>query len=163
MTIEDIPIELCKTFDTMEQCSSATKISRTILKTAKAHGCPGFNAHRIDWRQAGPWVHNNYGKIEEWSLNSLEDIKKENLIKDGLLKDLEIQKKKREFLSPEEVKSFLGAMAASQSAVLKKLPKELPPKIVGRPLGEIEQLVEQAVLEVFDIFKEGLKQWNKKS
>lgn len=148
-------------YENLTQASGATGFDRNFLRAAKAHGCPGFIHHRINWELAGPWIEANKAQIEAWADESLENIKKENLIKDGLLKDLEIQKRKGEYISPDDVKQFLTSMGVAQSAILKKMIKELPPKCVGRPVGEIEQMVEATVLEIFNVFKDGTDKWLK--
>jgi len=77
----------------------------------------------------------------------------DNLRKDIEKKTLEIKRLKKEFLDPREVKMFLENLLEAQTSILKKVIKELPAKIVGKTVGEMEVETERAVGEVFTRFK----------
>ena len=139
-----------------------------ILKKAKKRNAPGFNLNNsINWMLLEPWLKDHMSELvsptdpKDTDNFTLEDLKKENLQRDILIKDLEIKKRERSYLDPEETKGFLSSMAVAQSAILKKMIKELPPKCAGRSAGEIEVLLEASVLEVFNVFKNGMDKFMK--
>lgn len=152
-------------YTNMTSCSAATGVPKKVLRLAKSLNAPGFRTNgTIDWTRLEPWLTVNRPEIDAKLAGevSLEDLRKETLQRDIKLKDLEIQKRKRLYLDPEDVKGFLASMATAQSAVLKKVIRELPPKLAGRSAGEIEALLEQAILEVFNLFKKGVEKWTPK-
>lgn len=149
------------TYENQAQCSGATGVSKEVLKLLKAHGCPGFIAHRINWDVVEPWMKEHEQDIELWQNDSKEALEKERLredIKNIRLKNLKME---GEYLEPDDVKQFLTGMAVAQSAILKKVAKELPPKLVGKTAGEMEQQLEQAVGAVFKVFQQELDKWIK--
>ena len=141
------------TYETISQCSGATGTPKEILKAARSGGCPGFVAHRVQWDIAEPWIKEHYKQLETYLNESLEEIKRQNLIKDGILKDLEIQKRKGEYLIPSEVKEFLIGIATAQSSIMKKWPAELAPKLAGKNQGEIESILNNSIVEVMSLYK----------
>ena len=151
-------------FTSSKACAAGTGIPWRILRLAKSKNAPGFNSNNtVNFELLKPWLDANMASLE-LELNtstSLEDLKKENLTRDISLKDLEIQKRKRLYLEPDDVKSFLSSIAIAQSGVLKRIPKEYAPKCAGLSAGEIEQILEKATAEVFGILKGGLETWTK--
>jgi hypothetical protein len=155
-------------FTGMSALSHATGIAVAVLKRAKRKNAPGFNLNNsINYGLLEPWLKDHMPELtapttaNDLDKMTLEDLKKKKLERDITIADLEIKKRERSYLDPEETKSFLSAMAVAQSGILKKMIKELPPKMAGRSAGEIEVILEGAVLEVFTIFKHGLDVWIK--
>ncbi len=152
-------------YDTIKQASAATGISPKKLRLAKNDlGAPGFSHGRVNWDTFEQWYNIGANKVALENLfmaesggkgednRSVEEIKRNLLLKKEVLDDLEIQKRKGEYLSPLEVKEFLINIGTAQSSTLKKLPAELAPKLTGKGLGEIEQILTNAVVEVMGLF-----------
>lgn len=148
-------------YDNYNQASLAMNIPVPVLKRCKKAGAPGFRASRIYPNDLFPWFNEHKAEVENEPENSMsmEDIKKDNAIKDGVLKDLEIKKRRREYLDPTEVKTLLQTISTSQAAVLKRLPAELAPKIAGKSLPEVEKELVKAVVDIINIFKTSLDKW----
>lgn len=148
-----ISILIDMTFETLTQASGATGLSKEILRAAKSHGCPGFVAHRLRWDLAEPWIKEHEQELEEWASQSTEEIKRQNLIKDGLLKDLEISKRKQEMLDPKEVAEFLKSFGLSLSSLLKTKEKDLRSKCSGydatitKEFSELYALIQREIAE----------------
>jgi len=140
-------------YDSQQSCSGATHTPLETLKLAKANGCPGFIGHRIDFDLVKPWLVEHESDLELWANDSMSSLKMDNLRKDIEKKTLEIKRLKKEFLDPREVKMFLENLLEAQTSILKKVIKELPAKIVGKTVGEMEVETERAVGEVFTRFK----------
>ena len=147
------------TFESLTDCFLSTGVAKSVLKAAKAKGCPGFRGHRIDWDLAGPWIEKNKDKLEAWVGVSLEELRKIKLQADITNVELQNQKLRKLYLDPIEVSNFLISMATAQSAILKKMPKELAPRVTGKSVGEIEQIMETSVLEVFNLFRNSLEKF----
>ena len=154
----------------MSALSHDRGIPIAVLKKAKVRKAPGFNLNNsINYKVLEPWLKEHMSELvsptdtHDVDNFTLEDLKKQKLSRDIELSDLEIQKRKREYLPPEEVRGFLTGMAVAQSAVLKKMIKELPAKCAGKSIGEIEQELETAVIEVFNVFKESLDKFMPKA
>lgn len=146
----------------MARCAGDTGVPREILKLAKARGCPGFEGHYIDWDKAGPWVEKQRSELEALIGTSMDDLRKIKLKEDIENVKLQNQKLKRMYLDPEDVRNFLTSMAVAQSALLKKMPKELAPRCVGKNVGEIEQMIEAGVIEIFQLFKDSIVKFMEK-
>jgi hypothetical protein len=141
------------TYESMGECFEATGVSKSTLKAAKAKSCPGFRGHRIDWDLAGPWIEKNKDNLDKWVGVSLEELRKIKLQEDIENVKLQNQKLRKLYLDPTEVSNFLISMSVAQSAILKKMPKELAPRCAGKSVGEIEQMIEAGTIEVFQMFK----------
>jgi hypothetical protein len=147
----------------MEQCSGATGISKEMLKMAKARNCPGFIAHYVDWDLVGPWIKKNEELLKRWEGIPLADLKKAKLQEEIENKRLDNQQMRGDILSPDEVKQFLIAVGVSESAIMKKWPAELAPKLVGKAQGEIEATLTNAIVELMNLYKVELDKFLKKS
>ena len=141
-------------YDTLSQCSGATNVPKEVLRLAKTRGAPGFVGHYIDWDLAGPWILSNRDELDEYLSTSIGELNKEKKREEIENLRLVNLKLKRLYLEPEDVKNFLISMATVQSSMLKKLPKELAPRVIGKPIGEVEQILEAAVVEIFNIFRD---------
>jgi hypothetical protein len=148
-------------YDSYKQASSATGIPAKIFKRAKAMGAPGFRSNRIYFEDFKPWYEAHKAELETPDNNelSLEEVKKENLIKDGVIKDLEIKKRRKEYLDPVEVKSLLQTIGTSAAAVLKRIPAEYPQRLAGKTAPEIEVILTKLVTEIITIYKSGVDNW----
>ena len=148
-------------YDNYAQASSALNVPIPVLKRCKKAGCPAFKSTRIYRDDFLAWYAEHKAEVDTEPDNnlSIEEIKRDNLIKDGQLKDLEIKKRRREYLDPTEVKTLLQTISTSQAAVLKRFPAELAPKLAGKNLPEIEKELTKAVVDIINIFKSSLDKW----
>ena|ERR1051326_944336 len=139
-------------FTSLAQCSAATGYDKKILKTAKQLNAPGFHAsNRILWDQLEPWLIANKTTIESTTDESLEHFKIEIAKRDVVLRDLEIQKKREEVISPDELKQFLSTLGTLVSSVLKKKREELMSKATG-----YELLIDKEFQEIFKLLDKEL-------
>jgi hypothetical protein len=148
-------------FDNYGQASVALNIPVKTLRKCKKAGCPAFRGTRIYKDDFLPWWVQNKSAIEADSTPdvSIEEVKRDNMVKDGIIKDLEIKKRRWEYLDPTEVKTLLQTISTSQAAVLKRFPAELAPKIAGKTLPEVEKELTKAVVDIINIFKTSLDKW----
>ena len=140
----------------LKQCANATGISPKVLRLAKTKKAPGFRLNNsINMGELKPWLdqHKDELQAEIDASPEMDDLKKESLQKDIEKKTLEIQKLRKLYLDPQEVKEFLTSMAVVQSSLLKSMIAELPARCVGKTIGEIEKEVERSVSAVFKVFK----------
>lgn len=148
--------------------ANAKNIPYNTLKRAKQLNAPGFlERGSIDWRLLEPWLSSHKAELESTPVESIEEVKLSNEIKRGvlqdkesILKDLEIAKRRSEYLDPAEVREFLIKIATAQSSILNsRLLNELPQKLVGQPLEVTERLCKQLASDIINVFKQGLDQW----
>ena len=144
------------TYETLQQCSSAENISLETLSVAKnILNAPGFRGSRIDWHILKPWLEEHKEELNLYSNQSLAEVKRQNAIKDGILKDLDIAERKAEILRPDEVISFLQSMGNAQSIILNTKEKEIRAKVDEATA----KLVSKAFDEIRQIFKSGSILW----
>jgi len=93
-------------------------------------------------------------ELEEWAGESLDEIKRQNLIKDGQLKDLEISKRKREMIDPAELRDFLKAFGLALSSTLTAKEKNLESKCPG-----FEMVIRKEFVDIFDLVQKEIAQW----
>ena len=146
-------------YDTISQCSGATGIPKEILRLAKARGCPGFVGHYIQWAKVEPYITANRDELDEYLSTSIGELNKEKKREEIENLRLVNLKLKRLYLEPEDVKNFLVGMATVQSSLLKQLPKELAPRLTGKPIGEVEQILESAVMDIFNKFRDSINKF----
>lgn len=150
------------TYDSLAACAAQTGVEKKILQRAKTLGCPGFRNARVYWDEAEPWIKKNIDQLKidiKDNVLDINEIKRQNLIKDGKLKDLQIRQKEEELLTVEEVEDFLRTIAASQLGLLSRYQRELPVKISGKNAGEIELELKAAFAEIIDILKSDISKW----
>jgi hypothetical protein len=148
-------------FDNYGQASVALNIPVKTLRKCKKAGCPAFRGTRIYKDDFLPWWVQNKSAIEADSTPdvSIEEVKRDNMVKDGIIKDLEIKKRRWEYLDPTEVKTLLQTISTSQAAVLKRLPAEMPARLAGKSTPEIEIELSKWVCDVIAIFRTSLDNW----
>ena len=92
-------------------------------------------------------------------IQDIDGVKLENAIKDGILKDLEIQKRKENYLSPEEVSDFLIKLRLAFESTIRGFAVELAPKVIGQQiLGEIEAIINHEINKLLNTFKDKIKE-----
>jgi hypothetical protein len=106
-------------FDTLAQCASSSGIPLSVLKKAKAMGCPAFRHSRVYFAQFLPWVFVNMMGAEniDWD---------DRLVKAKAEKaehDLSIAK--REVIPLEEAAKFIIATALPRTEAVKAMPSKL--------------------------------------
>ena len=149
----------------LKQCSNATGISPKMLRLAKTKDAPGFRLNNsINMTELKPWldIYKDKLQAEIDAFPEMDELKKESLQKDIEKKTLEIQKLKKLYLDPTEVKEFLTTMSVVQSSLLKSMIVELPARCVGKTIGEIEKEVERSVSHIFILFKSELSNFIEK-
>src|ERR1051326_480477 len=136
-----------RTFSSITQCAGATGYDKKILLAAKKSGAPGFTPHnRIHWDKLEPYLIAHKLELETAAGHSLEFFKTEIAKRDVVLRDLEIQKKKEEAISPDEIKQFLTTFGTLLSSVLKKKREEMMSKATG-----YESLIDKEFQDVFTL------------
>lgn len=138
-------------FSSMRQASGATDIALSVLRAAKAAGCPGFtSAGRVDLAQVRPWLEIHaeemQGEVDE---NSREFWSLEKLKYQAKREQLAFEHEQGLYLKKDDVASQLKAIAAATKAQLKTtLEDELPAKIVGLDAIGIKEVMAKTVDDV---------------
>lgn len=141
-----------RVFDSITQCASATGYDKKVIKQAKASGAPGFTqSNRIIWRELEPWLITNKTAVESAASHSLEYYKTEIAARDVVLRDLEIQRKKEESISPDEIKHFLSSFGTLLSSALKQKRQELMSKVTG-----YESVIDKEFVDLFKLVNKEL-------
>lgn len=156
---------------------SMTAISTTFgvplkrLKAAKVlsgdDADAGFKAsNNINWFKLEPWMKEHEAEIDSFINDSTESIKKANMIKDGVLKDLQIKQIKGENVDKKIVNAMMTRISTAQVLLLhSKFIKELLPKMKGKELPEMVVMTNQCIEQVIDIIQkqpvEKWEQWSK--
>lgn len=105
------------------------------------------------------WIEKHRQELEAELPDTIEYHKKVGVVKDNYLKDLQIKSKERNNIEPDEVKALLVSIATAQSATLKRLMAELPPKCAGKSEGEIKVETDKAINEFFKILRDKIDNW----
>lgn len=145
-----------KVYETLGQCSAATGISVDNLSIAKnVLNAPGFIGARVHWHLLSPWLEENKDSLDQAATQDISELKRQKLIKENTLKDLEIAERRGEVLSPKEVIIFLQSLSNAQSAIFNTKEKELEAKLDK----ETMKLVAASFASIRTIFKSELAQW----
>jgi hypothetical protein len=116
----------------------------------------------VNWEILKPLYEEHQTEIEEMSDQSLEKVRTENAIKDGILKDIQIANLKEKLIEKEEVHSLLKRIAAAQCSLFNsKFRKELPSKLHGKSIAEMSALIDAALSDVFGIINKPIGEWEK--
>jgi hypothetical protein len=144
-----------KIYTSFKQCATATGNDIKIIKQAKKVGAPGFLvSNRIEWNILKPWLDANRNTISQAAGESLEYYKTEIAKRDVTLRDLQIQKARREALDPIEVKKFLSQLAILLSSTLKKKKDDLMSKCTG-----YEDMIDKEFTEIFIMIQKEISVW----
>lgn len=148
-------------FVTMKGANSAYGISLKVLKASKNLGCPAFRKdNKLAYNEFVEWYEANKGLVNSYMENSAEEIKRQNLIKDGVLKDLEIAELKNELVKKSEVKDFIKKVGIAQCSLLSdKLKKEYLPKMEGKGLPDMLSLADLFIKEFIDKMNLPIDEW----
>lgn len=143
--------------------STAENIPLAIIRISKAKNAPGFSSNgTVNWTRLQPWLTENMTVIEAELNDTLEFYKKESAKREVILKDLEISKRRGEYLDPNDVKEFLNKVALAQNALFISRMKELPVKLAGKTSQEIDKTLKETTQEICSIFSKSMDKWKGK-
>src|ERR1051325_8443200 len=134
-------------FESMGNAAGAKGISVTILKQAKAKGCPGFRiGGRVEWDKVEPWILEHREELTEGDENTKAYWELFKLKADAQRSQLILEKEKGLYLAKEEVAQQLRALVAGTKATLKTtLEDSTPPKVLGKDLIGIKEVMAESV------------------
>ena len=149
------------TYDSMSACCSMQNVDKRLLKAAKSQGFPGFRNGKVVWTdELKSWCEaNKNNNLTIDAESNLQKVKLQNLIKDGVLKDLQIKQKEENLIEQDEVYDLLETIAKIQMGLFNKISKELSLKISGKTAGEIEEQLNKSFAEIVDAFKVDLNKY----
>ena len=140
----------------ISELSERTGLPERIIRLCKKLGADGFNANSTvnvpkfnDWYNANKDTHPQLSGEEV----TLEDLKLQDKEMDIRLKKLKEKQLEKELIEPAEVKALLVELATAQSALLKKVFDELPPRLTGLDEPSIKVILDKALQEIFDLMK----------
>lgn len=149
------------TYPNQRALANAKCLSLKTIRLAKENNAPGFKAAgRINWAELKPWLDANTDLLSKIidkpkSSDDIDELRKRKLRGEADKVGLEVEKLRDNLLNKEDVKDFLRAIAAAQSAILKdKLITELPIKLVGKNQDEISLLLQEVCNELMKLFKD---------
>lgn len=150
----------------IKECALAENIPLELLQLAKLHpDCPrntkGFHVSgRIYYGELEPWLNAHRAELEEKIGITLEQVKIENALKDGVLKDLEIAKAREQLIEKEKVKALLKAIASAQTALFNsKFRQELPAKLLGKTVPDMQVIIDHSLADIFGLLNKELERW----
>jgi hypothetical protein len=146
-------------YDSAMQASAITGIPRKHFKIANEMGAPGIEHNRIMWDVFGPWYEKNKKDIEAGLITDEDTLKSYKLIRDLIDYDLDIQRKRKEALTPEDVYSFLNKIGLAQSSLIKSWKKDLPSKFSGKGEIECSVVLEDAINGLLGMYQKELTKW----
>lgn len=147
------------TYDSFEQCASATGIPVSVIKQAKAkdaryNGCPAFNSNRVYLRPLLGWYFNEFTPdlLLDWGnrdKKAAAEIKEEKLkqIRKESIKFSDIQT-----IHPQLMHTLFDMLHTEFAA-------ELPPTIVGRQEREVSELCRKKIERIRTRLTEMLRDW----
>ncbi len=114
----------------------------------------------VDWLKLQPLYEANKDEIESDSATTLEEVKKQNAIKDGILKDLAIAKAKNELIEKAVVKALFHKIGSAQNSLFNKYRSELPPRIANKQETDCALLIDAAFREIIQVMQgKELAEW----
>lgn len=143
---------MSKIYESLKQCAAAENIPVKHLSIARNDmGAPGFRSARVDWDVFYPWYEQHKGEIESLRKTDISEVKRQNAIKDGILKDLEIAAKRRQYIDPKEVEQWSSGLGMVLSTVIKRTHQELKSKC-----GGYERVIDEGFRDIYKIIKESV-------
>ncbi len=159
--------DLGEVFTNMKQLANAKQIPMEHLKVAKVLNCPACSsANRWYWRQFEPWYRDNLSVIEAYLEENPAD--ESNVISDSLermrlakamMLEIELKKKEGEVVDRQLVFNTIKNIANSQSIILRNYSQQLPHKLLGKNLTEMQIILERAYQEICNLFQQPLKEY----
>jgi hypothetical protein len=145
-----------KVYETLGQCSADTGVSVDKLSIAKnVLAAPGFRGARVEWHIFKPWLDDNHENLDFAATQDISELKRQKLIKENTLKDLEIAEKRGEVINPKDVIGFLQGLGKAISAVQNSKEKEIKSKVDAGT----SKLIAKAFSEIRDIYRNELAEW----
>lgn len=152
---------------TRQAVSIALNIPIEHVNVLKALGCNGCSTTgRYYLKEIKAWYEVNKGIVEEYLKdNEIEDggdigQYKARLIKArALSEEIDLREKQGKTLDKEQVISFLKTIAGSQAIMLRNMAQELPHKILGKNITEIQIELQKSYDIICNKFKESLDKW----
>jgi hypothetical protein len=138
----------------MVALAKQTGIPLNLIRMAKKLGFPGWRANQnVSWRELKPTFEARYDELISALDTDIIGLKEQLMQRDLRLKDLEITKKEKDMLDPEDVKRLLISLATTTSVVVRKELGELPPRLLGLDEPSIKVELEKALQAIFKALK----------
>ena len=140
----------------LTEVSIRTSIPERIIRLCEKLNADGFNTNRtVNLTKFVELYNKNKDTNPQLAGQeiTLEDLKIEDKEMDIRLKKLKEKQLERELIEPEEVKALLVELATAQSALLKKIFYELPPRLTGLDEPSIKVILDKSLEEIFDLIK----------
>jgi hypothetical protein len=162
ITEDPIAEQLSKeVFASMKQAAGAKQLSVSLLKAAKASGCPGFHASgRVYWEKVAPWITEHLDELSQRQEDSKDYWVIFKLRADAKRSQLALEKEEGLYLTKEEVAQQITQLATAAKSVLKtKLEDELPPKLLGADVHTLRDELSKTLDEICGIYQRKFGQW----
>ena len=112
-------------------------------------------------------------EVIEWRINTkknqdvadltLEDIRKRKELADAEMKELELEEKKGSLVPVEEVKKEASALAVIVGQRLYSIPSKIAPFCYGKSIGEIKDIIYEAIDEAIGDLHNNKEKWLEKA
>lgn len=153
---------------TRQAVSIALGIPIEHVNALKQLGCNGCSTTgRYYLKEIRAWYDANKEVVEEFlrdnEANEGGDINeyKARLIKArALSEEMDLKEKQGKTLDKEQVISFLKQIAGSQAIMLRNMSQEVPHRILGKNITEIQVELQKTYDVICNKFKESLEKWN---
>lgn len=145
-----------RTFDSMAAAAGALGVSKEVLQLAKqSKDCKAFCGSRVREKE-----------LLEWMSAQPDEVKTQLTLKDQKLveeiRKLRIRNDREEgrLLLASSVGPALRNLALNQRMALKRvLEMELPERLAGKNISQINEMMRKAADQICDVFREGAHSW----
>jgi hypothetical protein len=151
-----------------KQLSNAHSIPIEHLKAAKELNCEGEKNNRWKWIEFEPWYKANIVAIQEYLADKEPDESKGEWKQrkeraQALIAEIELKVKQGKTLDKDKVISLVKSISASQSIMLRNIAQELPHRLLGKDLTEIQILLTKSYEDICRLFQKPLSDWTQQS
>jgi hypothetical protein len=148
---------------TARAASTALGIDVSHIMATKKLGCP-HSQDRYYLNELREWYQNNKDEVIEFvqdntTTNKNGEWKQRKERAQALIAEINLKELEKKTLDKDKVISFLKQIAGSQAILLRNMAQELPHKLLGKDLTNMQIELNKAYDNICSKFKESLDKW----
>lgn len=152
----------------LEAAAKLSGIPADHIKAAKALACPAYNSSgKYDIELLKTWYAANKDKVTEYLDKNKDSGKAKSKWKDrkeraqALIAEIDLADRSSKTLDKDKTIAFLKQIASSQAIVLKNQAQELPHKLLGKNITDMQVILAKSYDDVCGVFNGSLDKWTK--
>lgn len=156
-------------FTSMSLLSKAKGISLDELRACRELNCDGTKPNgRWYWEDFSKWYEQNKNAVKEYLLEQAKEDnngewKQRKERAQALIAEIQLKELEGKTLDKDKVAGRIKAIASAQSIMLRNTSQELPHKLLGKNLTDMQVILTKSYEDICNLFQSAIEDWTQQS